>query len=98
MTFDTTHKLLATTMALSLGGCGLHTPDYQEAWEGDYGASTRMVFQISKRVRCDLADALQNLVYGRESRGDTNKGELDWLKKWGVQVVLTLTIDEKEDI
>ncbi|MGJ0533194.1 hypothetical protein [Methylocystis sp.] len=95
MMFSTTQKLLATTTAISLVGCGLHTPDYQEPWEGDHGAATRMVFEISKRVRCDLKDALQKLVFGRENRGDVNKHELDWLKTWGVQVVLTLTIAEK---
>jgi hypothetical protein len=76
-------------MALSQAGCGLAVPDIQEPWQSP-DTTQRMVVGIVCRVRHDLKTELQELV--------NSPVGADYLKKWGVQVALTLTVEEKSSL
>lgn len=91
MRYSLKYKLLATTMAAALGGCGLRIPEIQEPWEGPH-ATSKMVWAIVRKVQCELQDAVQYIH--DSSLGDASHPQ-KWFDNWGVQVALTLTIDEK---
>ncbi len=60
-----------------------------------------MVRRIVKGVYCELEDAVSSILkedndaFGEQGHGKDFKA--DWLKKWGAQITLTLTVDEASE-
>ena len=77
---------LATTVAM-ISGCGAHVPEIQEFW-GDKNQTEIRVNAIAWQVDCEIRESIRYLVAG-------TSGRLDFLKGWGAQATLILTVQEK---
>lgn len=82
---------------LGLNGCGLSAPEIREAWDGKDG-TIQIEYGIKKRVYCDLRDGVQvanrkNQYFIKDSRGKEQKVQFI-PDDWGVQVSLSLQVDE----
>jgi len=92
-------------VALMFGGCGTWVPDIQEM-PGDVGAGQVLVQDIVTSVHCEVADAIQwvilndraNEIYKSLPKNPKTKKPhyaSDFLSGWGVQMTLSLTVEEK---
>lgn len=93
-------RILVSALYLGLAGCGTYVPPLQEYTEGD-AAAGRIVSSILLNITCEVQDALYNLI--EEDKQDLREGRsdhrlTDWLEKWGVQLALSLQIDEKGSV
>ncbi|WP_457798716.1 hypothetical protein [Methylocystis sp. S23] len=84
----------------ALSACGTYTPDIMEAW-GQKGDEQIIVNSIAQRIRCEISEAVNTVLDddlrdARQFKGQTRL--LEWLEKWGAQVTLTLSIDEKTNV
>jgi hypothetical protein len=79
-----------------VGGCGTYVPEIQEnPWSSD--GSLLLVNAIVDSVQCEIQNAITYVInadYENSRLMDRPPG-LDWLRTWGVQTQLTLTVDEK---
>jgi hypothetical protein len=86
-------------LAMLLGGCGTMVPEIQEnPWAP--GDGQLMVQAIVQSVRCEIIDALRHLRESdvKNSQQYNQQRVTDFLLKWGVQMTLTLTIDERSSV
>jgi hypothetical protein len=94
----------AVFMVLSFGGaqllsgCGTYVPEIED-FPGRPQDGTALVTAIIQSVHCEIANAVKNTIDEAEA-GTTvsGKSSVEWLKSWGAQVTLTLTLDEKSTI
>ncbi|WP_439364231.1 hypothetical protein ACNJYD_30800 [Bradyrhizobium sp. DASA03005] len=89
-------RLIASIFGACLvGACGLRVPDIQEV-PGDTGAGQILVQDIVQSVHCEVADAVQWVVEHDPFKGRPNKKlASSFLATWGVQITLSLTVEEK---
>jgi hypothetical protein len=71
-------------LAAGLVGCGTTVPKIQEI--GDSVAGQQLVQAIVTNITCEVQDSINRLYEQRST---------SFLDKWGVQISLNLTIDEK---
>jgi hypothetical protein len=87
---------LLTGTALVVGGCGTYVPEIQEnPWDQDRGQL--LVQNIIDSIQCEVKDVITyvlNVDYDL-SRLNNRPPLVSWLLGWGVQMQLTLTVDEK---
>jgi hypothetical protein len=85
-----------TGIALVVAGCGTYVPEIQEnPWDQSGGAL--LVKNIIDSIQCEVKDAITyvlNTDY-QISRLNGTPPMGYWLLGWGVQMQLTLTVDEK---
>ncbi len=86
-------SLLLGGSSLLLGGCGLYPPEIQE-FPNDWATGQKFVFDIVHNITCEVRDSI-NYVYDQDQPVDPRFKNLTFMKDWGVQVELALTIDEK---
>lgn len=82
-----------------LGGCGLRVPDLQD-FPFTPQDGQLMIQSIVTSVHCEIANAVK-FVIERDlelSRKYHQKRYAEWLETWGVQVSLTLTMDERTSV
>jgi len=98
-------SLIALTgLSACLAGCGLVTPGLEEFY--DPQDTKTMVDALVYHVQCEVQSQIQFLILddieaSRIVLPSTNKPQgrrLEWLEKWGSQVTLTLTVDEKSSL
>jgi hypothetical protein len=82
--------------AFLLGGCGTYVPEIQE-FPGGTAASQELVHAIVRSIHCDIRNAITYEIDQDKWLASLHNGArtAPWIDKWGVQVALTLTIDEK---
>lgn len=87
------------TSVLSLSGCGLYVPEIQENPFAP-GDGQLMVQAIVQSVRCEMVDALKDAwIKDHENAKKYHQRPVtNFLLKWGAQMTLTLTIDEKSSL
>lgn len=83
---------------LSVSGCGTSVPLVQEI--GGPAEGQQLVFEIVKSVNCEIRNAFTAVMTGGRALKDYNQGVdfTEWLKHYGVQTTLTLTIKESGTI
>jgi hypothetical protein len=84
---------------LNLAGCGAVVPALQEI-PGTPGDTELLVQGIVRSVHCELRNAIWYVIDQDKSLAALNQGfrNAPWLDNWGVQVGLTLTVDEKTSL
>lgn len=75
-------------LLFAVSGCGRHVPEIQEFWGTPDDTQVR-VNAIAGQVDCELREGMRRLL-----KNDTAH-RLDFLKTWGAQAQLILTVDEK---
>lgn len=84
---------------MGLTGCGTLVPDLHEPLDGLNGVN--LVPNIVQSVHCEIRNAV-DFVLGSDERQakSRNRGvrHANWLRKWGVQIVLSLTVKEKTSL
>lgn len=86
-------SLLSMILLNGLGGCGLGVPEIQE-FPNESVEGQKFVFAIIKNITCEVQDAI-NYVYVQDAIVDPTLSNVAFLNSWGVQLELSLTIDEK---
>lgn len=88
-----------------LTGCGFSTPSFHEFYDSEESAT--LVQAIQEHAHCELRDAVQFLVLDDQDAAiekakltgtPVAEPRLDWLKTWGAQVTLVMTVDEKTSL
>ncbi|MET4070664.1 hypothetical protein ABID58_005471 [Bradyrhizobium sp. S3.2.6] len=89
----------AVLLGAFLGGCGLRVPDLQEFPAAPIDGQL-MVQSIVTSVHCEIANAVKFVINRDLELARLNHGKryAEWLETWGVQVSLTLTIEEKSSL
>lgn len=84
--------IASMAFCLSCTCCGVATPKIEEfgANDNDHQIAVNL---IVGQISCEMGQALRGVYYSKR-----NLGELEFLKKWGVQFSLILTIDEKSSL
>ncbi|SEF11037.1 hypothetical protein SAMN05444161_8516 [Rhizobiales bacterium GAS191] len=86
--------LLATTALLA--GCGTYVPGIAE-FPGNQVEGQKLVRAIVASVHCEMRNAISYTINQDKSVATQfhQPRSAPWLDKWGVQVALTITVDEK---
>lgn len=84
---------MLASAGLLLGACGLYPPEIQES-PSDWANGQKFVFDIVHNITCEVRDSI-NYVYDQDQPVDPTFKHLAFMKDWGVQVELALTIEEK---
>ena len=89
--------LVGTSFLLS--NCGLFVPEIQENPFAD-GHAVLMVQSIVQSVHCEMGNALKDVRNSdlEIARKYHQKPNTDFLLRWGTEMTLTLTIDEKSSL
>src|SRR6266436_1898310 len=91
-------RLAASILAaIFVAACGLRVPDIQEI-PGDTGAGQLLVQDIVQSVHCEVADAVQWVVEHDPFKGRKRPLASSFLATWGVQITLSLTVEEKSTL
>jgi hypothetical protein len=80
--------------ALTLVGCGTYVPEIQENPFATAQERSDFIQAIVRNIRCEVQDSVIRL-YDLNAPIDPQNRNLKWFDTWGVQISLTLTIDEK---
>jgi hypothetical protein len=80
--------------ALTIAGCGTYAPNIQE---NPWASPDRLVVAIVGSIHCELRDAITYVINADRWRYWQHglAPVANWLNDWGVQVAITLTIDEQ---
>lgn len=101
MNYSIKYKMMATVFAFGvLSGCGTYVPEIQEPWVSP-GQGQVMVRDLVKHIHCEVEKAVKGVIeQDKEFAVAWNNGKRDaeWLETWGVQIALTLTIDESSNL
>jgi len=86
-------------VALLLGGCGTHVPEIAE-FPGTQVDSQELVQAIVRSVHCEIRNAITYVIDQDKSLASRHNGArtAPWIDNWGLQIQLTLTIDEKASV
>lgn len=80
-------------LTIWLSGCGTYVPELQEF---PAASSQLLVKEIVRNVHCEVKRAITAVIEEDKRLAAINGRRLaPWLEKWGVQIQLTLQIDEK---
>lgn len=95
----TKHVLPHMGIVLMLAGCGTYVPEIQENPWNLVGGQL-LVQKIIESIQCEVKDAITYIINQdlRLSRIANQPPQTDWLRAWGVQMQLTLTVDEKSTV
>uniref|UniRef100_Q07TC3 Lipoprotein n=1 Tax=Rhodopseudomonas palustris (strain BisA53) TaxID=316055 RepID=Q07TC3_RHOP5 len=89
------------SLLCSLGGCGTYVPSLGDWPNNSYGDSVAMINSIVHSVRCELRQAVTQVV-GTDVAASrlrrSRRAYADFLDNWGAQVVFTFTIVEKSTV
>jgi hypothetical protein len=85
---------MSLAIALTLGGCGTYVPEIQENPFATRQERSAFIQAIVRNIRCEVQDSIIRL-YALNAPIDPENRNLRWFDSWGVQVSLSLTIDEK---
>jgi hypothetical protein len=92
-------RTIGSVVALSvLGGCGTYVPEIQD-FPAPSGAL--LVKEIVRNVHCEVKRAVTKVIEDDKFLAATvNHGRrlAPWLEKWGVQIQLTLQVEEKSSV
>ena len=94
-------------LLLLLSGCGLHSPEISEVFDGPgtpetatdppYTATTQIEFEIRRKIFCELKDAVKHVnkfpYYEGDASGRKVKGVMI-PNSWIAQISLSLQVDE----
>jgi hypothetical protein len=85
--------------SLALSGCGLFVPEIQENPFAP-GHAVLMIQAIVQSVHCEMGNALKDVRnYDLETAKKYHQKPItDFLLRWGTEMTLTLTIDEKSSL
>jgi hypothetical protein len=85
-------KLLSAILSASmLSGCGVFVPEMQEFW-GNEDDNRIRINKVIDQVRCEVGQAIRLAIqYDKENPPE----KLKFFDEWGVQITLTLTVEEK---
>jgi hypothetical protein len=91
--------IVPASASVLLSGCGLFVPEIQENPFAP-GHAVLMVQAIVQSVHCEMGNALKDVRnYDLETaRKHHQKPITDFLLRWGTEMTLTLTIDEKSSL
>jgi hypothetical protein len=91
-------RILHLSASCLLGGCGLYVPEIQE-FPATPPQGQLLVQAIVTSVHCEVANAVK-FVIDQDRRGAAVNGRRSaaWLDKWGAQIALTLTVEEKSTL
>ncbi|APX88153.1 hypothetical protein BV511_14865 [Methylorubrum extorquens] len=83
----------------ALNACGTVVPNIQE-WSGDSGDGQALVAAMVQSISCEIRKAIHGVVVRDLALSAPNKGKryANWLDRWGIQVTLTLTIQENSSL
>lgn len=84
--------LLAISIIPWLSNCGLNTPEFQE-FPGDKVDGQQLVQSIAYNVHCEVRDAIDAIYNDPYQPRDST-----FLDSWGVQIALSLQVEEKGSI
>ncbi len=86
-------------VALCLCGCGTVVPEIQE-FPGTQVDSQILVQAIVRSIHCEIRNAITHVINQDKRLASLHNGArtAPWIDKWGVQIQLTLTIDERGSI
>src|SRR5262245_40518666 len=90
---------LILAVSCTLGACGFSVPEIEEFWGNPNDVSIK-VNAITSQVKCELRESVRSLLADDANIAKRNgtPPQLDWLKDWGAQVTLTLTIIESSAV
>ena len=76
-------------------GCGTYVPEFQEF--GDQPQGQALIQAIVRSIHCELRNTVSYVINQDKSiaRLNGNIRSAPWFDDWGVQIALTLTVDEK---
>jgi hypothetical protein len=83
--------------AVMLGGCGLYVPEVRDFPNGRSTVSNNLLVQaIIISIHCELEDAVTRVINDDIATAKANRFYYaQFLRNWGAEVALTLTLDEK---
>jgi hypothetical protein len=84
-------RVLATTLAVAVSGCGTRVPSLQEL-SPESDAEQKLVQAVVKSIHCDISNAVLNFLLP-DRTNTVRQGA--WLENWGAQVTITLQVEEK---
>lgn len=81
---------------IALGGCGTRVPEIQE-FPGTTVEGEDLVRAIAQSVQCEMRNAVSYVVAQDRAYSRFNRGvrTAPWFENWGVQVALSLTVEER---
>jgi len=79
-------------IAPMFGGCGTFVPEIQEN-RADKVAGQQLVQSIVYNITCEVQDAIDKIYNNRDHRR-----EHTFLDSWGVQIALSLQVEEKSSV
>jgi hypothetical protein len=82
----------ALGMSLFAGGCGLYVPEFQEV-PGDKVSGQQLVQSIVYNVTCEVQDAIDRIYNNPD-----HPLKHTFLDTWGVQIALSLQVEEKSSV
>lgn len=83
---------VAVGAGFALSGCGLAVPELRPGQDRNSEKLDENV--IVNEVKCELTKGVQYVVKNPPAKGQP----IDWIKKWGATVTLSITVDEKGSI
>jgi hypothetical protein len=89
--------ILFIACSITLGGCGVFTPEMQTFWERrdqQKEFENLVVNNIKCEIRNGVYDAKQMLATTEQYPGN----DIGWLEKQGATVTLKLSVDEKSSL
>lgn len=86
-------------LGLGLGGCGTTVPDLQEP-PATPGGGPLLVRAITESIFCELRNSVVHTIEQDSEAARLNNGvrTARWFDDWGVQVALTLTVEERSSV
>src|ERR1700733_9804946 len=91
-------KIASLLTALILAGCGTYVPEFQEY--GDQTQAQKLIQAIVQSIHCELRNAVSYAINQDYAVAKLNNGARSspWFDDWGVQIALSLTVDEKSTV
>jgi hypothetical protein len=91
-------KYVVPILTALLSGCGTYVPEVQEY--GDQTQGQALIQAIVHSIHCELRNTVTYVINQDKyvARLNQNIRSSPWFDDWGVQIALTLTIDEKTTI
>jgi len=90
----------ATSLLLFiLAGCGTYVPEYQEF--GDQKQAQALIQAIAQSIHCELRNTVTYIIDQDiyvANRLNNGIRSAPWFDDWGVQIAVTLTVDEKTTV
>jgi hypothetical protein len=88
-----------TYITFMIAGCGTFVPEIQE-FPGSSVDGQLLVHAIVNSIHCEIRNAVTYVIDQDKKVAQLNHGirSAAWLEKWGAQVGLTLTVEEKTSV